>query len=78
MSEDDEWAPYTAEGIRQAEDEARRREDDLRVRMVALDMSITALPQYTGPTDSPGARQHTQDGLISHFEHYLRTGELGS
>lgn len=58
--------------------EERRREDDLRVRMVALDMSITALPQYTHEIDSPDTRSETQDRLIKHFENYLRTGELGS
>lgn len=73
MSEDEvRWSPMDEER------EERRREDDLRVRMVALDMSITALPHYTHKIDSPETRTLTQDKLIKHFENYLRTGELGS
>lgn len=66
---EDEWSPLS-------ERDERRREDDLRVRMVALDMSITALPQYVSPVDSEETRGRTQAKLIKTYEKYLRTGEL--
>lgn len=61
-----------------SEAEMRQREDDLRVRMVALDMSITALPHYENSISNPRDRVEIHNGLIARFEKYLRTGELGS
>jgi len=65
---DDEWAPYRA-----PEDRARlKAEDDLRIRMFALDMAVTALPTLSSGIESEDFRLLTVRKAAVEFEKILR------
>ena len=73
MSEDD-WSPYS----NQDDINARvRAEDDLRVRMFALDMAVTALPHLTSSIETEDMKLSTVRRASIEFEKILR-GQTGS
>jgi hypothetical protein len=73
MSEDlteDAWAPFPDE-------DRLRAEDDLRIRMFALDMAVTVLPTITSMADSEDTKFRTLRRASVEFEKILR-GQTGS
>lgn len=73
MSEDD-WSPYPNQDEMSARVQA---EDDLRVRMFALDMAVTALPTLSHSIDSEDTKLEIVRRASVEFEKILR-GRAGS
>ena len=71
---EDEWAPYRPEIDRAA---AEDREWDLRIRMVALDQAVAALPHLASGIESEEYKIGTVKRAAKEFEKVLR-GENGS
>lgn len=67
---EDAWAPYpNADRL--------KAEDDLRIRMFALDMAVTALPSLASSIDSEDTKLHLVRRASGEFEKILR-GEPSS
>ncbi len=70
---DDEYAPYAPPDL-----EARMdAEDDLRIRMFALDMAVTALPNLVTMADSPDTKFRVISHASAEFEKILRGDQSG-
>jgi hypothetical protein len=65
---------YSGAEARQAEEELLRFEEDLRIRMSALD-SAAKVADGTMRLDDTSARQEVVVLLAQRFERYLRTGK---
>jgi hypothetical protein len=70
---EDEWAPYNS-----PDDAARlRAEDDLRIRMFALDMAVTALPSLSSKLEPEEYKLGVIRRAAAEFEKILRGDEVG-
>lgn len=70
MSED-EWAPYA-----DPDTAMRKAEDDLRIRMFALDMAVTALPNLITAVEDLNLKLDTVRLAAEQFEKILRGDEV--
>lgn len=50
----------------------KQREDDLRIKMFALDMAVTALPSLASSIDSEDTKFFTLRRAAAEFEAYLK------